>query len=383
MNKSQKITIDARMYGLEHAGIGRYILNLIKQIEKVDKKNEYFILLRKKYYRNLRFKNPRFKKVLVDIPHYSFKEQLFLPGVLRKIKPDLVHFPHFNVPIFWQGKYVVTIHDLIKHQSRGIKTTTRPTPLYWFKYLVYQLTVFFAVKRATKIITPSKWWKRELVERYHLKPGKIVVTHEGAGEFLKKKPTIGGSAALRKYGITRPFVIYTGSLYPHKNVLRLVQAIQRFNNIYHLSLSLVIACVRNVFLERFKREAEKIRGLDLVVLAGFVPDGELIALYKEAEAFVTPSLLEGFGLTPLEAMAVGLPVVSSDASCLPEIYGRAALYFDPLDVEDMAKKIKKVISDTKIRKTLIKKGFEQAKKYSWQKMAKETLKIYDESRPGL
>lgn len=377
-----KIVIDARMYGLEHAGIGRYVMNLVNQLEKVDKKNEYFIFLRKEYYRKLKFKNKGFKKVLVDIPHYSFKEQLFLPGILRKIRPDLVHFPHFNVPIFWQGKYIVTIHDLIKHESRGVETTTKPTPIYWLKYLVYQLTVFSAVKRAQKIITPSKWWKKELVKSYHLKPEKIVVTYEGAGEFSKKKPTVSGPAALKKYGITKPFVIYTGSLYPHKNVLCLVQAVIRLNK-QGERLSLVIACARNVFLERFKKEIERMKSLDLVVLAGFVPDGELIALYKEAEAFVTPSLLEGFGLPGLEAMMVGLPVVSSNASCLPEIYGQAALYFDPLNIEDMTEKIERVIRDKKIREKLIKKGFEQVKKYSWQKMAEQTLKIYHESSARL
>lgn len=374
-----KIVVDARMYGLEHAGIGRYVLNLINQIEKVDEKNDYFILLRKKYYRKLKFKNKRFKKILVDIPHYSFQEQFFLPGVLKKLKPDLVHFPHFNLPVFWRGRYIVTIHDLIKHQSKGRKTTTKLAFFYWFKYLAYQINIFFAVKRAQKIITPSQFWKKELVRRYHLKENKIVVTYEGAGEFLNKKPTISGQKALKKYGITKPFVIYTGSLYPHKNVLNLVKAIVHLNNSNKLEkkISLVVASARNVFLERFKKEIEKTKGLDLVILAGFVPDGELIALYQEAEAFVTPSLLEGFGLTPLEAMAVGLPVVSSKASCLPEIYDEAAIYFDPLDIDDMAEKIKEVINDKKLRQELIKKGFQQVKKYSWQKMAKETLKVYD------
>lgn len=376
MSKPMRIIIDARMYGLEHAGIGRYVMNLVSQLEKIAKENEYFILLRKKYYRQLKFNNPRFKKILADISHYSLKEQLLLPGILRRIKPNLVHFPHFNVPIFWRGKYIVTIHDLIKHQSRGMRTTTKFAPLYWFKYLLYQVIIFSAIKRAQKIITPSKWWKKELIKRYRLKPEKIVVTYEGAGEFLEKKPALSGLAALKKYGISKPFVIYTGSLYPHKNVLRLVEAVICLNA-QGKKLSLVVACARNVFLERFKKEIERVKGLDLVVLAGFVPDGELIALYKEAEAFVTPSLLEGFGLTPLEAMAVGLPVVSSNASCLPEIYGKAAIYFDPLDINDMAKKIKKVIGDKKIRDRLIKEGFKQVKKYSWQRMARQTLEVYE------
>lgn len=373
-----KIVIDARMYGLEHAGIGRYVLNLVNQIEKLDKKNDYLLLLRKKYYQNLNFKNPRFKKVLADIPHYSLKEQIFLPGVLRKIKPDLVHFPHFNVPVFWQGDYVVTIHDLIKHQSRGMKTTTKLALFYWLKYFVYQVIVFSAVKRARKIITPSRWWKKELIKKYRLKQEKVVVAYEGAEEFLNKKPSLSGPKALEKYGVKKPFVVYTGSLYPHKNVLRLVKAVKQIKG-----LSLVIACARNIFLERFKKEIEKENNLDNVVLAGFVPDNELIVLYQEAEAFVTPSLLEGFGLPGLEAMAVGLPVVSSQASCLPEIYEKAAIYFDPLDIRDMTEKVKKVMENEELRQGLIKKGFVQVKKYSWQKMAKEILEVYDESSLSL
>lgn len=371
-----KIAIDARMYGLEHAGIGRYVLNLINQIEKKDKENEYFILLRKNYFQKLRFKNPKVKKILTNFSHYSFKEQFLLPCILRKIKPDLVHFPHFNVPIFWFGKYVVTIHDLIKHQSRGMETTTKLAPFYWFKYLAYQLVVFLAVKRALKIITPSQWWKRELVKGYHLKPERIVVTYEGAGEFLDKKPILSGSAVLKKYGVNKPFVIYTGSLYPHKNVIGLVKAIKHLNDIYHLSLYLVVACARDVFLERFKKEIERVKGLDLVVLAGFVPDAELIVLYKEAEAFIMPSLLEGFGLPGLEAMAVGCPVLASNIPVLREVYGGAALYFDPLDPKDIAQKIKLIMEDDKLRQRLKKLGPELAEGYSWQKMARQTLKVY-------
>jgi len=372
-----KIVIDARMYGLEHAGIGRYILNLIKQLEKQDKKNDYYLLLRKKYYQRLNFKNKKFNKIQADIPHYSIKEQLLLPQTIRKIKPDIVHFPHFNVPLFYQGKYIVTIHDLIKHQSKGKETTTRQASFYWLKYLGYQLATYSAIKRAHKIITPSNYWKKELIKKYNLKPSKVIVTYEGAGEFLKKKTSLTPEKALKKYGITKPFVIYTGSLYPHKNVLNLVKAIQLLNKEEKASPSLVIASARNVFLERFKKEVEEIKGLDIVLLAGFVPDEELIALYQEAEAFVTPSLLEGFGLPGLEAMAVGLPVVSSNASCLPEIYGEAALYFDPLNANQMAKRIKEAITNEKARENLKEKGLKQVKKYSWEKMVKETLAIYE------
>jgi glycosyltransferase involved in cell wall biosynthesis len=372
------------MYGLEHAGIGRYVMNLLQQLQNVsawDRKNDYFILLRKKDHRNLEFKNPRFKKVLADYPHYSFAEQLLLPLQLIKLNPSLTHFPHFNVPVLWWGKQIVTIHDLIKHESKGPETTTHWRPFYWLKYLVYKFIVWLAVKRATKIIVPSRWWKNELVAHYNLNSEKIIVTYEAVDEeFLKTKvDKPKAEKILAKYKIKKPFLIYTGSLYPHKNVETLVEAIKRYHVLIHRNkkLSLVIVCARNVFYKRFEKKIKQMRAEKFVKLVGFVPDKDLMALYRQAEAFVTPSLLEGFGLPGLEAMAVGCLVLASEIPVLKEIYGKAALYFDPYEVNDITEKIKTVIDNKLTRNRLIKKGDEQVKKYSWKKMAEETVKAYE------
>jgi len=169
-----KIAIDARMYGLEHAGIGRYVMNLIDQLQTQDRKNEYFVLLRQNYFQTLKFKNKKFKKVLADFSHYSWQEQVFLPLLLLKLKPDLTHFPHFNAPFFWWGKQVMTIHDLIKHQSRGLQTTTRTPLFYWGKYLVYRVLFWLVTQRAAKIIVPSQWVKKQLGLK------KVVVIYEAA-----------------------------------------------------------------------------------------------------------------------------------------------------------------------------------------------------------
>jgi len=375
-----KIVIDARLYGLENAGIGRYLVNLINQIEKIDlpagrhgKKNKYFILLRKKYFQNLKFSN-NFQKVLADYPHYSFQEQIFLPLQLLKLKPELVHFPHFNVPLFWWGKYVVTIHDLIKHESKGTKTTTRLSSVYWLKYIVYLFVVWLTVKKAVKIITPSKFWQEELIKRYVLPKDKIIVTYEGIDEHLLKNQTkVKPEEILKKYKIKKPFVVYTGSLYPHKNVEVLAKAVGKINN----NLSLVVVCARNVFYERFLNKIKKMGLAKSINLVGFVPDEEIGAIYQQAEAFVFPSLWEGFGLPGLEAMGLGLPVLAARASCLPEIYGEAALYFDPHQTDDLVKKIEKIKEDKELREELIRKGYEQVKKYSWEKTAKETLLVYN------
>ena len=177
-----KIVIDARMYGLEHAGIGRYIANLIHELKNLKPKikNLKFILLvrKSKFDEMERELGGKFELVIADYPHYSFQEQIFLPIRLLKIRPDLIHFPHFNAPILWWGKQVVTIHDLIKHESKGQETTTHWRPLYWFKYLNYLFLTWLVIKRARKIIVPSNYWKKELVKRFKLKPEKVVVTHE-------------------------------------------------------------------------------------------------------------------------------------------------------------------------------------------------------------
>ena len=161
----------------------------------------------------------------------------------------------------------------------------------------------------------------------------------------------------------KPYLVYTGNLYPHKNVRVLISAVEK------LQIDLKIICARSVFEDRLPKSK-------YVHFLGRLPDEEIIRIYKEATAFVFPSLIEGFGLPGLEAMAVGLPVIAANASCLPEIYGDAVLYFDPHDVDDLITKIKSVISDKDLVKALITKGQLQVKKYSWATMAQQTWQIY-------
>lgn len=375
-----KIGIDCRMYGLKHAGIGRYVENLVRELSKRqsrDKDFELVLFFRRKDKRRLTI-------IEADFPHYSFREQILLPLQLIKLKLDLVHFPHFNVPILYFGKYVVTIHDLIKHGSRGRETTTKTPLFYWFKYLGYQLVFWNAVKRAKKILVPSEWVKGELVRSYKLNPDKVVVTYEGAEkkyQVLSIKYKVLSSQILKKHKITKPFVVYTGSLYPHKNIERLIEAIKLINlSLVSYRLSLVIVCSRNVFWERLKKKVEELEAEKFVNLVGFVPDEELVKIYQEAVALAQPSLMEGFDLTVVEAMTAGLPVVVSDIPVHREICGQAALYFDPYDPADIAEKIKFIIKNEGERERLKKAGLEQVKKYSWEKTAEQTIKAYGECK---
>ena len=363
-----RIVIDGRFYGLENAGLGRYLTNLVSELTKIDSDNEYVLLLRKKYFDSLSLPK-NWKKVLADFRHYSLKEQLLLPGIVQKENPDLVHFPHFNVPVTFNGKYVVTIHDLLMHKQIGLSATTLPAPIYFFKRLAYRFVFDTAVRKSRAIIVPSFAVKNELEKLYKDVSNKINVSYEGLDENIT---TSGGAK------ITRPYFVYTGNAYPHKNLKRLIQAIVLLNINRDEKINLLIASARNAFTSRVEKMIKELKAQNFVKLLGFVPDEELGTLYKNSLGLVFPSLSEGFGLPGLEAMNAGTILLASEIPVFKEIYAGHAVYFNPLDFSSIEKAMRNVLEmDPTERKNLIEKGQEFAKRYSWAKMAKETLKIYN------
>lgn len=172
------IVIDARLYGPRNTGNGRYTQNLIENLAKIDSRNQYQILLRKEFFNDVKLPN-NFNKVLADFKHYSFEEQIKIPFLLYRLKPDLVHFPHFNIPLFYFGKYIVTIHDLIMHKFTTGAATTRKFPMYQIWRVGYHLSFMKAVYGSIKIITPSFAVKNEIVSCYKINPKKVEVTYEG------------------------------------------------------------------------------------------------------------------------------------------------------------------------------------------------------------
>lgn len=351
----KKIVIDARLSGLKHAGIGRYTQMLCENLN------------------DLRFTIYDLRMISPDIRHYTLAEQIQMPGILKRENPDLVHFLHFNVPLLYIRPFVVTIHDLLWHEQVGTTATTLPAWIYWLKYLAYRLVLRHAVLKSKAIIVPSEWVKKQIVKRFPGVEKKIHVIYEGVSEIFKG-PTLPRPACRRGgQGRTLPYIIYTGSLYPHKNVPILLNVLKHFSD-----LKLVVACARSVFWEKFRQEVRN-RGLkDRVTLAGFVPDKELAVLYREALAFVFPSKSEGFGLPGLEAMASGCPVISSNAGALPEVYGDAALYFDPENETELIGEIREIMENQGYRKKMIELGKERSQMFSWDKCAKETSTVYRE-----
>ena len=364
-----RIGIDARYWGTRDTGIGRYVQNLVLSLAKIDKKNEYVIFGREEIKIEIE-KYPNFKWVKLSTRPYSLAEQIKNPGIFLSEKLDLLHVPHFNAPVFYPRPLVITLHDLIKHLSVGRATTTLPFYQYWLKHLLYRLVVRVNLARAGAIITPAFFWKDYLIKHFAIAPAKIFVTYEAATKTPTSPPKGLPAEVLSRYGLSKPFVIYTGNLYPHKNVPFLVEAVKRFNLSHEHKLQLALACGRDDAFKKIITPDETVKYL------GFVADSDLAFLYSQALALVQPSLIEGFGLTGLEAMSVGLPVLASNATVLPEIYGDAALYFDPRNEDELVGALSRLISDQELLISLIAAGRKRVKQFSWAKCARQTLTVY-------
>lgn len=374
-----KIGIDARFYGPKGKGLGRYTEKLIKNLEKVDSKNQYVIFLRQENINEYNPENKNFKKVLADLKWYSLEEQLKMPKLIKEHQIDLMHFPHFNVPILYKGKFIVTIHDLILLRFPTKRATTLGPFLYKFKYLAYKLAINSAVRRAKKVITVSEFTKKDLIEYFKIKKNKIAVTYEACDRINKNQFSVPENKFLEKHKIDKPYILYVGNAYPHKNLEGLIDAYKEFKKRTNYSHQLILVGKEDYFYRRLKQDtySEGLLHDNSVVFFGFASQNNLAYLYSKASLYVFPSFIEGFGLPGLEAMSFGLPVLSSNTSSLPEIFGRAAKYFDPYDKKDLVNKINIILYNKKIQKSMSEEGYRQIEKFNWQDCASETFKIYE------
>ena len=390
----KKIGIDCRFWGVSHAGLGRYTreltLAIIENLFKTTSKRQtYLFELTLFFQKNQAEKNKdllkKCKIVEVNIPHYSLKEQLAFSQIIDKQNLDLIHFPHFNFPMSIKTPFVVTIHDLIKHYFRGRSVTTRLLPIYWLKHLGYRLVIHQAIKRSVFILCPSYFVKNQIKLHYPQFANKVKVIYEGASNNFKVQNSnlkVRNLEIFKKYKIRKPYFIYVGSAYPFKNLFVLLQAFRQLVNRKEVKVKprLLIASARDVFWKRLKEQVLSLNLEKQVILPGEVTDDDLNRLYQQAEAFITPSLMEGFGLPGLEAMASGCPVIAAKAGSLPEVYGKAAFFFQPRRIDDLVKQMEKILNFSNLqRQQQIKKGLLQAEKYSWAKAAEETLKIYKQA----
>jgi glycosyltransferase involved in cell wall biosynthesis len=354
------IAIDARVI---NSGTGTYVVKLLEYLQYIDTTNHYSVMVRAKDMTYWHPRNQNFTVIAADFDNYSFAEQLGFKRFLNKLSPDLVHFCMPQQPLLYRGRRVTTMHDMtLLHTYNSDKN--------WLIFHAKQLVGRYVWKRIAKIseyvIAISQNTKREYQEFCGIPDEKIPVIYE-ASETVK--------TALTPYPV--PFdryIIYVGQQPDYKNLRRLAEAHQKLLET-HPDLGLVFVGRMNPDTESNKAYYEK-RGFKNIHFTGYIPDEQRDWLLKNAVAYTFPSLMEGFGLPPLEAMAYGTPVVSSGVSCMPEILGDAAVYFDPLDTDNMAARIADVIDNETLQKELTDKGLKQVQKYSWQRMAEETHAVY-------
>jgi glycosyltransferase involved in cell wall biosynthesis len=357
------IGIDGNEANVERkVGIGEYAYELLKQFSKITLPNVKFVVYLKS--------SPR-----VDMPppssSFSYKivtptkmwTQFALPiSLFFGKRPDVFFTPSHYGPRISPVPTVISVMDLSFIRF----------PELFAKKDLYQLKNWtaYSAKNAKKILTISEFSKNDIINEYKKDRKNVVVTYPGIKPNLSINKNMNINDLKKKFGINKEYILFVGTLQPRKNISKLIEAFSKIDK----DIQLVIVGKKGWLYEDILKAPVKFNVENKVKFLDFVEDSELPLLYKNALCFVLPSLYEGFGLPVLEAMKNGCPVITSNVSSLPEAGGDAAEYFDPENVDEMKKKIEKVIEDKKLREEMIKKGFAQIKKFSWEKTAKDTLK---------
>ncbi len=364
-----RIGIDCRLWN--ETGVGRYTRNLVFELSRIDHENEYVLFFLSKdavsFLSNEKLF--RYKVVIVDLRWHTLEEQLSFPKILEKEALDLMHFPYFSVPFMYARPFVVTIHDLIVHHFSTGRASSLPYPFYWIKLQAYRYIISHAARHARRVIAVSNATKKEIEDHFLLQSEAISVTYEGISREMISDPQCVIS------GNEKDYFLYVGNAYPHKNLDRMIDAFISLRGMPNLSL----VCIgKDDFF--YKRLRQRCRQNSRIVFKMQVSDQELSCYYRHARALVMPSLMEGFGLTPLEAMVNRCPVLASDIPSLREICDNAAVYFNPFESTDIAEKMRIFLEgDTKTHERMKKLGEQRAAGFSWEKMANETLRIYKRS----
>ncbi|MBT4857232.1 glycosyltransferase family 4 protein [Candidatus Uhrbacteria bacterium] len=371
-----RIGIDARFYGPRFGGggLGRYVSELVTHLQLIDTDNEYVLFLRKENFHECEIVNPRFSKRLVDIPWYTVQEQRQMPGHVRRARVDVMHYPHWNIPVFSKTPFIVTIHDLILLQDKAsARSSTRHPLIHGFKYAGFRTVLENAIHRSKHIISVSQYTKDTILDHFGLHSDKITVVPNGV---IPQRESRGVN--LTALGVYQPYFLYVGNAYPHKNLEMMMHAFAQFHP-HHPHVQLVIAGRRDLFSHNLEKEASEL-GLapGAVRFVDLPTDEEVAALYKNAALFIFPSRIEGFGIPPLEALSYGTPVAAAHSASLPEVLRDGARYFDPDDIEKLTLLMRDATEAPHRFDDSIHAGKSQVDRFTWMKSAKQTLKVYNE-----
>ena len=363
-----RIAIDARK--LRDFGIGTYIRNILIELSRLDRDTEYVVLCRPDDVESGDVLGRNFRMVPETAPTYSVAEQFKIPLSLAREGVKLVHEPHYVLPPLLQCRSVVTIHDCIH--------------LMFPEYLPNRLAYFYAKssmwaasRKSDRILTVSEASKRDILRFFDVPPEKVAVIYNAIDErFLAPANPERMDLIKKRYQLDHPFVLYVGNIKPHKNIERLIASFGKAREQCDDNLKLIIIGDEISKYPGMRQQVHRHKLDKHVRFLGFQPMETLAAFYRLARAFVFPSLYEGFGLPPLEAMACGTPVVTSNVSSLPEVAGGAALLVDPYDEEAIAAGIVRAVTDDTLRNELIELGRQRARTFSWKQSVQKIHEIY-------
>lgn len=365
-----RIGIDARMLG--PYGLGRHVQHLILQL-KTELANEVVVLfVRDTQHPVLRGVPPTWEIVRADVAWYSLKEQVLMPRYYSRAQLDLLHVPHWNVPILTRVPFVVTIHDLTMYHFPRKEATTHGPLVHKIKDIGHRIVVRHAMWRARKIITVSEYTKSDVANTLGISPNRMTTVYQGPGNSAEQTQDHDAETVL-SLGVDDSFVLYVGAAYPHKNLDRLIAAWRLALPYLSEEYTLVLAGSRTKFYDRL---LASIIDNDRIQYIGEVGDQQLVSLYRQAQLFVYPSLYEGFGFPPLEAMQQRTPVLAASAASLPEVLGTAAYYIDPTSVDAIAAGIVEVLNNKDIQSELIVAGVENVQRFSWERFGREVVAVY-------
>lgn len=366
-----RVGIDCRLAGKRHAGIGRYTVELVKRVTahtEIDWVLFYSDLDQiEQIFPSSKVPN-HCQLIHTPVQHYTFQEQWHMNAIFTKASLDLLHVPHFNIPVLYSRPLVITIHDLLWHEHRGAEVTTLTPWKYWIKYGFYRLVTRAAVAKALRIFVPTKAVQQTLEKYFPTSHTKTIITPEGISEELLEQA--------HKHVSTKrnpKKLLYVGSLYPHKNVELILKVLKELPEYF-----LTIVSSRTVFREKLKKKVEQLGLTKRVIFLSNITDEKLAHEYQTTKTLIQPSFSEGFGLTGIEAMAFNTPVLASDIPVFHEVYGEAALYFNPRSTSDLTKSLTSLENKEQLHK-LAQTAPQIVQKNDWETLAKTTLKTYQQA----
>jgi glycosyltransferase involved in cell wall biosynthesis len=376
-----KVAIDIRR--MTEFGVGTYIRNVVRTLARLDRDGEYFLIGSPERVAECGTLPPNFHAVALDGRDNTLKGTLDFRAIVRRLDCDVVHIPHlYWIPRGLGCPYILTVHDLLEHMygSRDASSLRRSLHFYLTRRVL---------RKAARVIAVSQFTKNEIEKLLAVPDARIEVVYNAIDErFLHGHATEADRELIaRRYQVNHPFILYAGAIRPHKNVVRIIEAFSSLKSELQKEqqfpdLKLIIIGDDLSSHPRLRRTVVRSGVQNDVRFLGFVPIEVLRIFYDVAKIFVFPSLYEGFGLPPLEAMAHGTPVVASNTSSLPEVVGNAALLVNPENVFEIRRGLQRALLDPVLRERMKQRGYEQAQRFSWTSSVSRILEIYREVADG-